>query len=167
MSEEFLEKVFHPFEQEAPGDARNYVGSGLGLSIVYNLVQLMGGSVSVKSKKQEGSVFQVIIPFQLVTDALMTGQKVDSLPENAAEDENLWQPDTPLSLTGQRILLAEDNELNQEIARTLLEMQGAVVDVADNGQEAVEQFQRQKPGAYLAILMDIRMPVLDGIEATK
>ena len=75
MSEEFLEKVFHPFEQEAPGDARNYVGSGLGLSIVYNLVQLMGGSVSVKSKKQEGSVFQVIIPFQLVTDALMTGQK--------------------------------------------------------------------------------------------
>ena len=167
MSEEFLEKVFHPFEQEAPGDARNYVGSGLGLSIVYNLVQLMGGSVSVKSKKQEGSVFQVIIPFQLVTDELMTGQKVDSLPENAAEDENLWQPDTPLSLTGQRILLAEDNELNQEIARTLLEMQGAVVDVADNGQEAVEQFQRQKPGAYLAILMDIRMPVLDGIEATK
>ncbi len=66
----------------------------------------------------------------------MTGQKVDSLPENAAEDENLWQPDTPLSLTGQRILLAEDNELNQEIARTLLEMQGAVVDVADNGQES-------------------------------
>lgn len=121
----------------------------------------------MKSKKQEGSVFQVIIPFQLVTDELMTGQKVDSLPENAAEDENLWQPDTPLSLTGQRILLAEDNELNQEIARTLLEMQGAVVDVADNGQEAVEQFQRQKPGAYLAILMDIRMPVLDGIEATK
>ena len=168
MSEAFMEKVFHPFEQEDPGDARNNVGSGLGLSIVYNLVQLMGGSISVKSKKQEGSAFTVTIPFQLVSAEAVTGQGPEqSITLNESESAGNCQPDTPLSLSGQRLLLVEDNELNQEIARTLLEMQGAVVDVADNGEEAFEIFQRQEPGTYLAILMDIRMPVLDGIEATK
>ena len=164
MSEGFLKKVFHPFEQEDLGSARNQVGTGLGLSIVYNLIQLMGGSVYVKSKKQEGSAFTVVIPLGLS----QTGEAaVDGEPCPLQHESNGRRPRRTQQLKGQRILLVEDNALNQEIARTLLEMQGAIVDIADNGQEAADRFQAMPPEAYLAILMDIRMPVLDGIEATK
>lgn len=300
MSEEFMSRIFQPFEQEAPGNARNYVGSGLGLSIVYNLVQLMGGTITVKSRKQQGSTFTVTIPFQLVSDDeerewerkrqnLLKGFKVlvvDDDPsvgrqtalilddigadtfwvdsgaqairevtqavqerrlfdiamidwkmpemdgiETARRIRHLVGPDTmiimitaydwdgiereareagidyfiskplfrsvlydtfskldkkkaansdsvrphvnassdrqePL-LKGARLLLVEDNELNQEIARTLLEMNGAQVDVAENGEAAVGRFLGQNPGTYRAILMDIRMPVMDGLEATR
>lgn len=294
MSEDFMKKIFQPFEQEAPGQARNNVGSGLGLSIVYNLVQLMGGSVNVESSKQTGSSFTITIPFQLVSDDeekewerkrqnLLKGFRVlvvDDDPaigkqaaviledigartfyadsgfraveevkrgvrekwmfdiamidwkmpgmdgiETARRIRRMVGPDTmiimitaydwsniekeareagidyfiakPLfrstlydtfsklekseleemqaeekgtetdTLEGQHILLVEDNELNQEIARTLLEMNGVTVDVACNGKEAVDCFERQEPWTYQAILMDIRMPVMDGLEATR
>ena len=290
MSEEFMERLFQPFEQEAPGNARNNVGSGLGLSIVYNLVQLMGGNIQVESEKQKGSVFTVTIPFRLVTDneekewerkrqELLKGFKIlvadddhevgkqaasilseigagtvyvdsgmkavreveKSVKENSIFDiamldwkmpdmdgietarriRRLVGPDTmiiiisaynwssiekeakeagincfiakPLfksavydtfsrlqrkpeyqerrineeRLKNCHVLLAEDNELNQEIAKALLEMHGAEVEVAENGRIAVEKFEAGKPGAYDVILMDIRMPVMDGLEATR
>lgn len=289
MAEEYMERIFQPFEQENPGNGRDNIGSGLGLSIVYNLVQLMGGTIAVKSKKHEGTVFTVTIPFQLVSDDdareqerkrqnLLKGFQVlvvdddpdicrqtsviledigartvwadsglravdmvrESLEKNRLFDiamidwkmpgidgietarriRRLTGPDTmiimisaydwsgieeeardagidcfvakPLfrsviydaftkmadkeaqerkpvlsGLDGCRILLVEDNKLNQEIARTLLEMEEAVVEVAENGEIAVESFRNREPGYYQVILMDIRMPVMDGIEATK
>lgn len=294
MSEEFMEKIFQPFEQENPGNARNNVGSGLGLSIVYNLTQLMGGNIRVESVKDQGSKFTLTIPLQLVSDdeerewerkrqnllrdfkvlvadddpfiGEQTAEILDSIGaetvwtdsgygaveqveqrmgkdtmfdiamidwkmpgidgiETARRIRRLVGPDTMiimitaydwtdieedardagvdyfitkpllrssiydtfseldkkkfhengdmkedgenLILKGQRILLAEDNALNQEIAKTFLEMNGALVDVVDNGSEAAERFKMEKPDTYLAILMDIRMPVMDGIEATK
>lgn len=293
MSEEFLDKLFMPFEQESPGDARNNVGSGLGLSIVYNLVQLMGGTIHVNSKKGHGTSFSVTIPFQLTSDdeekewerkrkhllkgfqvlvvdddpaigqqaayiledigactiyaesgyraveevekCLKTNKVFDiamidwKMPgidgiETARRIRRLVGPDTMLimitayawgsieqearqagidyfiakplfrsvlydtfaklgqkkaeivqaaqksnqgPLEGKRLLLAEDNLLNQEIAKTLLELHGAVVDVAENGKDALECFQNHMPGTYQAILMDIRMPIMDGLEATK
>ncbi len=289
MSEEFMQRIFQPFEQEDPGNARNNVGSGLGLSIVYNLVQLMGGSISVQSKKNEGSTFTVIIPFQLVSDDeerewerkrqhLLKGFEVlvvdddpavgrqtaviledigartvwadsgyraveeveRSLEQNRMFDIAMidWKmpgidgietarrirrlvgadtmiimitaydwsgieaearaagidffiakplfrsaiydtfskldqrsPEQPgrcdSDLTGTRLLLVEDNELNREIAVTLLEMNGAAVDIAVDGREALDRFGAQAPGTYHAVLMDIRMPVMDGMEACR
>lgn len=298
MSKEFMAKLFQPFEQEDPGNARNNVGSGLGLSIVYNLVQLMGGSVVVESEKHRGSTFSVTVPLCLVSDdkekewqrkrqELLKGFHVlvvdddssvgkqtavilndigahtvwvDSgfkaiceveerlnhktmfdiamidwkMPgidgvETARRIRRLVGPDTmiimitaydwseieeeareagidyfiakPLfrsavydafsrlekkeaenpdvgktgakekknavDLAGTRVLLVEDNELNLEIAKTLLEMSGILVDVAGNGEEAVNAYLAQEPDTYLAILMDIRMPVMNGLEASK
>ena len=287
MSEEFMQRIFQPFEQENPGNARNNVGSGLGLSIVYNLVQLMGGTIGVESEKDKGSTFTVTIPFRLVSDNqerewerkrqnLLKGFEVlvvDDDPavgrqtaviledigartvwadsgyraveevqislrqdrmfdiamidwkmpgidgiETARRIRNLVGGDTmiimitaydwsgieaearaagidyfiakPLfrsaiydtfskldkrnpepsgqcdpGLAGKRFLLAEDNELNREIAVTLLEMNGAAVDTAVNGREALDFFGAREPGTYDAVLMDIRMPVMDGLEA--
>lgn len=304
MSDEFMNRIFLPFEQESPGNARNNVGSGLGLSIVYNLVQLMGGTISVESAKHIGSRFTVTLPFQLVSDDaekewerkrqnLLKGFSVlvvDDSPEvgeqasviledigaktvwvdsglKAVEEvqrslEERWmfdlalidwkmpgidgietarrirhlvgpdtmiiiitaydwcgieaeareagvdsfitkplfrsviydtvadlerlkinkkhsdekpQPEIPAdnlqadhnALSGLHILLVEDNLLNQEIAKTLLEMNGAQVDVAENGLKAVHCFCDHAAGTYQAILMDIRMPVMDGLEATE
>lgn len=289
MSDAFKQKVFQPFEQENPGDARNHVGSGLGLSIVYNLIQLMNGSITVQSEKGMGSTFTVTVPFRLVTDdqerewerkrqnllrglhvlvvdddpavgrqtavmlddigaqtlwvdsglqaveevanSMVKGRMFDiamidwKMPgidgvETARRIRRMVGPDTmiimitaydwssiekeaveagvdyfigkPLFksaiydtllklsqeprrevlershlLAGRRLLLVEDNVLNMEIARTLLEMNELVVDIAENGAEAVELFGACEPGTYLAILMDIRMPVMDGLEATR
>lgn len=289
MSEEFMQRIFLPFEQESPGNARNNIGSGLGLSIVYNLVQLMGGDITVESKKNLGSRFTVTIPFQLISenkdeewqrkhknllkgfhvlvvddDPIVSRQvslilrdigaktvstdsgyaAIDQVQKGLAENwmfdiamidwkmpgingietarriRRLIGPDAmiimisaydwsmiekeardagvdffiskPLFrssiydavskmeqkepekkiahgpvLKGLHILLAEDNELNQQIAKTLLEMNGAVVDVAGNGEETVSYFKNHAPGTYQVILMDIRMPVMNGIEATK
>lgn len=291
MSEAFKEKIFQPFEQEAPGNARNNVGSGLGLSIVYNLAQLMGGSIEVDSRKNEGTSFSVTVPFELVSDdaekewerkrqELLKGLEVlvvDDDPcvgkqtavllddigahtvwvdsgsraveevklaiqedclydiamidwkmpgidgvETARRIRGLVGPDTmiimitaydwsdieeearqagvdyfitkPLfrttvydtfskldkkvaappvkaqwneELVGKRVLLVEDNELNLEIAETILEMNGLLVDGAENGKEAVDRFISEEPGTYFAVLMDIRMPVMNGLEATR
>lgn len=291
MSEEFQERIFQPFEQEIQEGARNKVGSGLGLSIVYNLVQLMGGSIDVDSEKYEGTVFTVKLPFQLAADdeqeewrrknrELLMGLDVlvvdddETIGEQAAAilhdigARTLWvdsgfraveevekaigtdrlfdiamidwkMPDMdgvetarrirrlvgadtmiimisaydwtsieaeardagvncfiakPLfrsavydafarihqsdesqkeqerrksCLEGHRVLLVEDNELNREIGRTLLEMYGLVVEEAENGQAAVDMFGANEPGYYTAIFMDIRMPVLNGLKATE
>lgn len=289
MSREFRKRLFMPFEQEASESARNNIGSGLGLSIVYNLVQLMGGSIDVESEKDKGSIFTVTLPFKLVEDDQemerqrkkqellqglsvlvadddpMVGSQVTSILDKAGayslwvdsgfkaveEVERLlaegrhydvalidWKmpdmdgvetarrirllvgPDTTIimisaydwsrieneareagvncfiskplfgstiydafaqavnrepvkevsvcqTFTGGRVLLADDNELNREIARTLLEMRGMEVETAEDGQEAVTKYQDKGPGYYSAVLMDIRMPVMDGLEATR
>lgn len=291
MTEAFMKKLFQPFEQESSEAARNNVGSGLGLSIVYHLVHLMGGTVHVESQKGKGTTFQISLPFELLEDneelekrrkskellknvhvlvvdddmavgeqtaiilgeigahsvwvnsgkkavievqhALERGMHYDiamidwRMPDmdgiettrqirrlvgaetmiiiisaydwssietearragadyfiakplfrsdiydafchiniGAQQKENLSQP--MLDFTGQRILIAEDNALNLEIAKSLLEMQGFTVDTAVHGQQAVDMFLNAPPQTYLAILMDIRMPILDGLGATR
>ena len=160
MSEEFMERIFQPFEQENPELARNYVGSGLGLSIVYNLVQLMNGTLEVQSCQGKGSDFLVVIPLRLVRD--MEGRE-DADELGKVEEK----PYGNSSVQGKRVLLVEDNDLNMEIAKELLEMCGLQVEGARDGKEAVELVEVNPPDYYGAVLMDIRMPVMDGIEATR
>ncbi|MCC8024503.1 MAG: response regulator [Clostridium sp.] len=290
MSEDFKKRIFQPFEQELPETGRNNAGSGLGLSIVYNLVHLMGGSIQVESEKHAGTAFTVVLPFKLISDdaereeerkrqelmkdlkvlvvdddALIGQQTAEILKEIGAGTEwvdsgfkaieavkksigtdrlydiamidwrmpdmdgmetarhirRLVGPDTmiimitaydwadiesearaagvdifiskPLfktaifdafsriyskeggskperrkfHLEGKQILLVEDNDMNREIARTLLEMNGMTVESAENGAQAVDIFSGRPQGHFHAVLMDIRMPVMDGLKATE
>ena len=152
MSEEFLDHIFEPFVQEKT-DARSvYQGTGLGMAIVKSLVDKMNGTISVTSKEGEGSTFVIRIPFEIASKVEET--KVDK--EKSSND-----------ISGIKILLAEDNELNAEIAQTLLGDEGAEVTVVGDGEQAVREFTRCAPHTYDVILMDIMMPKLDGIAATK
>ncbi|MDO5601354.1 MAG: PAS domain S-box protein [Oscillospiraceae bacterium] len=153
MSHEFQKKLYQPFEQEAPNVKRDKVGSGLGLSIVYNLVQLMDGNIEVDSQQGKGTTFTVTLPFALAGKA--------DVPPRAAK-----KPEKPV-FTGKRILLVEDNELNREIAKSLLEIYGFTVDTAEDGRQGADRFATEEPDTYAAVLMDIRMPVMDGLEATR
>ena len=155
MSEEFLGRIFRPFEQESVERARQGAGSGLGLSIVYNIVRFMGGTIAVQSRKGQGTAFTIVLPLQLAE----TGALVER-----AEPAGDWRE---IRLPGVHILLAEDNGLNMEIARTLLERAGALVDEAVDGLQACELFAASPPFFYQAVLMDIRMPRLDGLEAAR
>ena len=152
ISEEFLPKLFEPFSQEHRPEAAHVAGTGLGLSIVKRIVDLMGGTIRVRSAVGVGTRFEVDLPLKLV-QKMGQAQKTD-----AAQSE---------SLAGKTILLCEDNYLNTEIATILLTEKGLVVDAAQNGREGLEKFSASAPGKYAAILMDIRMPVMDGYEATR
>lgn len=154
MSEEFLERLYEPFEQESSDQARNLIGTGLGLSIVSNLVQLMNGTIEVASKKQRGTVFKVCIPVRPAD-----GDRID--PAGGTECEDIG------NLQHLQVLLVEDNELNREIAMEMLVMKDITVDTAEDGIQAVEQFREKPEYWYDAVLMDIRMPNMDGIQATK
>ena len=151
MSSEFQEHMFEPFTQENDSPRTTFTGTGLGLSIVKKLVDKMNGKLDVKSEKGKGTVFSVTLPFIIDTAA-------DD--KEAAAEENIG------TVKGARILLVEDNELNMEIAQFTLENVGAVVTKASNGKEAVEIFGRSELHSFDAILMDIMMPVMDGIAAT-
>ena len=151
MSEEFLKHIFDPFTQEK-NDARSvYQGTGLGMSIVKALLDQMNGSISVTSQKGVGSTFVITIPFTI------------------AEKPQSKEPDhtQETSIRGRRFLLAEDNDLNAEIAKTLLEDKGATITVVSDGQQAVNRFKENPVGTYNAILMDVMMPVMDGLTAAK
>ena len=151
MSEEFVKQIFEPFSQEHV-DARSvYHGTGLGMSIVKSLVEKMGGSITVTSKEGVGSTFVITLPFQLAEKP--TAKKT--------------APNEHATIRGTHLLLAEDNAINAEIAQTLLEDAGATVTIVTNGQEAVDAFRSSKPGTYDAILMDVMMPVMNGLEATR
>ena len=152
MSPEFVEHIFEPFSQEKD-DARSiYHGTGLGMSIVKNLVDLMGGSISVASQEGVGSVFTIILHFEIAPAPTAT-------PDTAAITE--------CSMDGLHLLLAEDNRLNAEIIETLLSDRGAQITIAENGQQAVDLFRESSPGSFDAILMDVMMPVMDGLTATR
>ena len=149
MSEEFLRHIFEPFTQEN-NDARSvYHGTGLGMSIVKGLLEQMHGTISVTSREGEGSTFIITIPF--------------AIAEKPAAEEGKAAGD----VRGLRLLLAEDNTLNAEIARTLLTDKGAVVTTVDNGQQALALFQKEPAGTFDAILMDVMMPVMDGLTAAR
>lgn len=291
ISEKFMPKIFQPFEQESPEGARNNVGSGLGLSIVYNLVQMMGGTIEVKSKKGEGTSFLITLPFGLISDdeealrerrakellsdmkiliadddvsvgqeaagilsgmgaeskwvetgiqaveevkkALETGKhfnialidwkmpdidgiettrrirrlvgtetmiiiisaydwsRIEEQAREAGADHFISKPlfsstlcrvftelcdsapererkvSEPGALCGKRVLVAEDNAINREVVKSLLEAYGILAETAENGKICVEMLQAAPDGYYLAVLMDIRMPVMNGLEAVK
>jgi len=152
MAPEFLARIFEPFERERTSTVSGIQGTGLGMSITKNLVELMNGQIAVESQKGVGSAFTLTFPFRL------------SAPP---DDQETPESSEPQQLTGCRILLAEDNVLNQEIVVTILEDAGCTVDVAADGAEAVEKVRRSGSDPYDLILMDIQMPVMNGIEATK
>ncbi len=152
MSEEFLPKLFDPYEREIRFGAKDVMGTGLGMPIVKNLVTRMGGQITASSTLGKGTVFSVTLPFD-VGDAPQTAPAVETPP--AAQ------------LEGRHILLAEDNFLNMEIATELLQMRGAQVTQAENGREAVDAFRKEEPYFFDAILMDMQMPEMDGCQATE
>ena len=152
MSEEFLEHIYEPFSQENQDVRSSYDGTGLGMPIVKQLVEKMGGLIQVKSEKGVGSTFTVILPFDIALES--------DVPTQEKLDDNQ-------DISGVRILLVEDNELNMEIARTLLVDAGAEVTTVTNGKEAVTIFEEKPEHCFDLILMDVMMPVMDGYEATK
>lgn len=155
MSEEFLEVLFDPFSQEYRNDISESRGTGLGLAITKKMADLMGGEITVLSKLGKGTTFTLHGIFDYVND---TGTR-------STEKKN--PEGTGDRLQGKHILLCEDHPLNQEIARALLEEHGIIVEIADNGARGVEKFKKSPVGFYDAVLMDIRMPVVDGYEATR
>jgi PAS domain S-box-containing protein len=159
MSKEFLENgIFKPFSQESNEVSTLYAGSGLGLSIAKSLIELMGGKIEVESELGVGTTFAVYLDFVRVDEAEAKGL----FKEQKKEKDSLSS-----MLQGKRILLAEDHPLNAEIAQRLLLKVGCVVTWAKNGQEAVSAFEKEPPHTYDALLIDIRMPVMDGLEATR
>ena len=152
MSEEFQKHLFEPFTQENRLEQNASMGTGLGMTIVSQLVTMMGGQISFTSKVNEGTSFVVTLPFHIVADVEL------KMTESSGEN---------VSLEGKRALLVEDNELNMEIAQFILENENMKVSCAWNGKEAVDIFAGSKPGEYDLILMDIMMPVMDGLEATR
>lgn len=153
MSPGFLEHLYEPYAREMRFSDRQAAGTGLGMSITKNLVVQMGGEIQVESAPGAGSTFTVILP-------LAAGQE-NSQAAGPAEER------VPLSLKGLRILLAEDNEINMEIAAEILEAQGITVVQAWNGAEAVNAFRAAEPFSFDAILMDMQMPLMDGCEAAR
>ena len=150
MSEEFMEKMWDTFSRATDTRINKIQGAGLGLSIVRSLIEMMGGTISVQSELDKGSTFTVMIPI-IPAQPEIVEAKVINITDN-------------ISL---HVLLAEDNNMNWEIASELLEMKGVTCDRAVNGQEAVNMFNAAPQGTYDAILMDMQMPIMDGLEATR
>ena len=151
MTEELQKHIFEPFAQEHTGSRTKFPGTGLGMAIAKNLVEKMGGTITLESEYGVGTTFVIRVPFKIDLDA-----------DKREEQKDISEK----SIKGLHILLAEDNELNMEIAEFLLQNEGADVTKAWNGQEAVELFRKSGPGGFDVILMDIMMPVMNGYEAT-
>ena len=153
MSPEFMQHLFEPFVQEHPTARSRYGGSGLGMAIAKSIADKMGGSISAESEVGVGSTFTVRLPLEIdMSEGAVTAQE--------AADEQL-------SIRGMKIILAEDNDLNMEIAHFVLNEDGADVTCVFNGQEAVDAFAASEPGSIDAILMDVMMPVMNGYDATR
>ena len=152
MAEEFQKHIFEPFAQEHAGSRTKFAGTGLGMPITKKLVEKMGGTIMFKSKEGVGTTFVIRVPFRI----------------DLATDKRKEQKDaSEKTIKGLHILLAEDNELNMEIAEFMFQNEGAEVTKAWNGLEAVEIFEKSRPGEFDVILMDIMMPVMNGYNATK
>ena len=152
MSEAFQQRAFEPFAQEDASARSSYVGTGLGLAIVKELVEKMGGEITLQSEKNVGSTFTVRLTFKQDKDA----QRADDDAHGGA-----------VSIRGTKVLLVEDNDLNMEIAEFMLQNEGVVVTKATDGRQAVDAFAASKPGDIDVILMDVMMPVMDGLEAAR
>ena len=152
MTESFQKHIFEPFAQEHTGSRTKYAGTGLGMAITKKLIEKMGGTITFESEEGTGTTFVIRVPF-----------RIDTGRSGRAETEE--KPE--VSIKGVHILLAEDNELNMEIAEFMLQNEGADVTKAWNGREAVEIFRKSEPDEFDVILMDIMMPVMNGYEATK
>lgn len=152
MSEEFITRMFEPFTQESENNKQNLNGTGLGLSISKGIVDLLGGTISATSKQNVGTTFVVDLSFETASE-----MKAPEPLETYSEED----------LAGKRILVVEDNEINCDIAVAILERKGVLADTAYNGAEAVERFLNSDEWYYDAVLMDIRMPKMNGLEATR
>ena len=152
MTEEFQKHIFEPFAQENTGSRTKFAGTGLGMPISKKLIEKMGGTITFESAEGIGTTFVIRAPFKIDLDADKREEQTDVSKK---------------SIKGLHILLAEDNELNMEIAEFMLQNEGVVVTKAWDGQEAVELFRNSEPGEFDVILMDIMMPVMNGYEATK
>ena len=148
IDKEYLEHIFEPFSQENQNFNEYRLGTGLGMSIVKGLVELMKGSISVTSKKGEGSTFEVVIPFKIAPEIIKNTK------------------DSKVSIKGKKVLLVEDNDLNREIAKTLLEDEGVLVSEAVDGLDALKVFEESEIGYFDLILMDVVMPNMNGLSAT-
>ena len=151
MSEEFAEHIFEPFTQEHAENRSSYQGTGLGMSIVKNLINKMKGTITFETKQGEGTTFTITLPVKLDTVCF---------EETETEEEET-------SIEGMKILLVEDNDLHLEVAQYILEDAGAEIIVARNGLESVELFEQSESDSFDVIFMDVMMPVMDGLTATK
>ncbi len=152
MKPEFLQHIWEPFAQEDSGNRTNYKGTGLGMAITKKFVDMMGGTITVESRLHEGSIFVIELSFDIDQHAV----EIDETPD-----------ETELHLEGMRVMLVEDYEINTEIARFMLEEVGITVACVENGQLALEMFQEKEPGSFDLILMDIMMPVMNGLDAAR
>ena len=157
MSEEFQKTLFEPFTREEKSGTNKVQGTGLGMAITKSIVDLMGGTIHVESTTGKGTRFEVVLEFPIDAEA-DTVQEAQVLPE---------EEETASPLSGMKFLCAEDNAINAEILELLLESKGAHCKIYPNGQEIVDAFASVKPGEYDMILMDVQMPVMDGLEATR
>jgi CheY-like chemotaxis protein len=151
MDKSFIPKIFDTFTQEDSSRNSKYGSTGLGMAITKNIVELMNGTISVKSEKGVGSEFTVVV----------------TLANSDHQGESLRKAKDRSDLSGRRILMAEDVLINAEIMKKIIETRGAEIDHAENGSVALEMFRNSSQNYYDAVLMDIRMPVMDGLEATK
>lgn len=156
ISEEFQTSLFEPFKRESNTTASGVPGTGLGLTVVKGLVDIMGGEISVKSEPGKGCCFTVSMLMKL--QKKQQGEHLENSGNNDIDQ---------VSMKGKRILVVEDNEINREIVEEVLKSEGFLVETAENGEEALERIQESEPGYYSLVLMDIQMPVMDGYEATK
>lgn len=161
MDPEFINRIFRPFEQEGADTIRKYGGTGLGMAITDQLVKLMNGEIVVKSTPGGGSDFSVFLHLP-VAEGPVPAEQIEK--ENTAEEA---EPEEIEVFRGKRILVAEDNEINAMVAREILGQMGAGIDVAENGQRAVEMFDEKPENYYDFILMDVQMPVMNGRDAAK
>ena len=159
MSPEFINRIFRPFEQESMDTQKKYGGTGLGMAISDQIVKLMGGEIVVESMVGKGSDFMVFLHLPVSEEVEEASEEKASADEAAAEFDDAFY--------GKSILVAEDNELNALIAVEVLKNMGAKVELATNGQEAVDHFERNPAGYYDFILMDVQMPVMDGRAAAR
>ncbi len=159
MSEEFQQHLFEAFSREKTSTVSKQQGAGLGLSIVKRIVDIAGGTISVKSKQHEGSTFTVEMPLRIMDDEAIRKYEEELKPVAINEKE--------FSLENKKVLLVEDNEMNREIATEILEEVGLIVDTAEDGEFAVKAVEEKGTDYYDFILMDIQMPLMNGYEATK
>ncbi len=153
MSEEFQKRAFEPFTQEGKASVTSFSGSGLGLSIVKEIVGKMDGTIDLKSKENVGTTIRIVLGFEL-DGSYVQNEAVDNLPDS-------------IDLAGRKALLVEDNDINMEIAYVMLEEMDLAITCAKNGQEAVDIFESSQPYTFDFVFMDMMMPVMDGIEATR
>ena len=175
MSSEFLPRIFDTFSQEKTSSSNSYGSTGLGMAITKNFVELMNGSIDVESEKNVGTVFTVTVPLRrsaLMTSAEKSAQKKSALQHSELHNDGIAGSEKKIKkqkaeLNGRRLLLAEDVEVNAQIMMMVLEARGITAELAVNGKIAVQMFKSNEPGYYDAILMDMRMPEMDGLTATK